>query len=135
RDSEAAFGGAVYLNYQSSISRTVKFDRAELIDNTAVVSGGAVWVTGQNQQINFSILNSTFRGNSAGQTGGAIDANLAPQAFLAISNSTFHGNVAVNGDGSGNQADAIDFTGVSENAKVYIMNSTFAEHANGVFAL
>ena len=135
RDSEAAFGGAVYLNYQSSISRTVKFDRAELIDNTAVVSGGAVWITGQNQLINFSILNSTFRGNSAGQTGGAIDANLAPQAFLAISNSTFHGNVAVNGDGSGNQADAIDFTGVSENAKVYIMNSTFAEHANGVFAL
>lgn len=135
RDSQAAFGGAVYLNYQSSISRTVKFDRAELIDNSAVVSGGAVWITGQNQLINFSILNSTFRGNSAGQTGGAIDANLAPQAFLAISNSTFHDNVATSGDGNGNQADAIDFVGVSENAKVYIMNSTFVDHPNGVFAL
>lgn len=135
RDSQAAFGGAVYLNYQSSISRTVKFDRAELIDNSAVVSGGAVWITGQNQQINFSIFNSTFRGNSAGQTGGAIDANLAPQAFLAISNSTFHDNVATNGDADGNQADAIDFVGVSQNAKVYIMNSTFVDHPNGVFAL
>ena len=135
RDSAAAFGGAVYLNYQSATSRTVKFDRAELINNSATVSGGALWTTGQNQQINLSILNSAFIGNTAAQTGGAIDANLAPQASLVISNTTFTGNSATNGDVDGNQAAAIDFVGVSKGAEVYIINSTFTDHAPDVFAL
>lgn len=138
RNNQAETGGAVYLNFQTTLSRTVRINTVEFINNQATVAGGAISMASQNQQLVMNILNTAFRGNVADKTGGAIDFNLAPGSSATISNSTFYQNSAVNGDVRGAftyQGDALDVVDVAAGGRVSIMNSTFFDHANGVFAL
>lgn len=135
-NNQALSGGAIYLNFNSSSSRSVKLLHSEFSNNVATgtgASGGVLYSTGQNQSMNITVDGSTFINNTAATTGGVMDVNLASGSSLNIANATFANNVATSGDVNGSQADALDLYGVSAGARVYINNSTFVNHPTGAF--
>jgi len=132
--NQAQDGGAIYLNFNSTTSRTVRLLNSEFSNNAASSgSGGVLATTGANQSLRIIVDGSTFRDNTADDTGGAMDINLAPSGTLQVANSTFFNNISNGPDAQGSQADAIDLDGVSPSALVYIMNSTFVDHPLGAF--
>lgn len=115
----AANGGAIYLNYNTGLSRTLNIKRSQFTGNSAALDGGVLSMSGQRQKHTLLIDSSSFIGNSATGKGGALDVNLPPLGgSLNVLNSTFASNTAATGD-------AIDLTDVA--APVAIMNSTFLD--------
>lgn len=120
--NQAANGGAVFLAFNRDESSTARFRNVFFADNAASVDGGAIGTFAQTQRRDIEIFASTFSGNSAGDHGGAIDANLRTGTLWVI-NSTFTGNTATSGGAALDLADAA--TAVS------IINSTFLDNPGG----
>lgn len=130
--NQAQLGGAVYLNFGNAIMRSARFDGVEFSNNIATEAGGALWFPGQIDNFTIVIENSSFIGNQARTTAGAVDVNLGAGGNLAITNSTFVNNVATEA-ASNPGADALDFVGVTPGAQAYLINSTFVDHPTRAF--
>ncbi len=117
RGNQGKNGGAIYLNYQTLVKRTVRIEKSYFFDNSATLNGGVLSMVGQNQDQVVLISGSAFVSNSANGVGGALDINLFTGGSFSVINSTFESNDGVMG------ADAMDLGDVIGTA--YVVNSTF----------
>ncbi|MEN2980600.1 DUF4347 domain-containing protein, partial [Tistrella arctica] len=92
-NTTASYGGAVF--FKSGHVYDISITRSTFSGNTASSQGGAINMEGTTAST-AEVVNSTFSGNSA-QYGGAIENSLT----LAVSHSTFAGNVSTAGSFNG----------------------------------
>lgn len=91
-------GGSVYLGIFSVTTTQLIFDKV-LFKNNAGSIGGAMYSIGDHGDLNYTVINSIFDGNSAG-VGGAIGYDDAQTGFPSFINSTFYNNtVTTSGNG------------------------------------
>ena len=67
-------------------------DEVSFVNNTALNNGGALYIASWTNQLNYSVTNSLFSGNIAGNSGGAV----ATLKAIPITNSTIAYNRAFN---------------------------------------
>ena len=101
KDNEAAdYGGAVYLYISGTGS--YKFTNVSFINNkakgTVDYGGGAVFTYSSSGTPTVVFSGTTFRGNSAGNQGGALYFRSSTQSVV-IENSTFENNSTLNAGG------------------------------------
>eukprot|EP00803_Ostreobium_quekettii_P008718 evm.model.scf_422.9 EVM.evm.TU.scf_422.9 scf_422:65635-70103(+) len=107
RNNSAYVGGAVLVERGQSGDNGV-FENCTFLRNTAIFGGGAIAAT---KGAGFTVVDSTFDGNTAGLLGGAVDVE-APlsdvqAAVVQISGSTFRANRA----GFRNEVDSLTGSG------------------------
>jgi predicted outer membrane repeat protein len=109
-ENESFYGGAIYV----SDATTCTVDLVEFTNNTAAVDGGAVSITGDGS----SFTSCCFRGNVAGNVGGAIDNRIGADTLL--SESIFSNNTAVYEGGAL----------YNDSSSPYIYTCTFASNSS-----
>ncbi len=93
-ESNPGRGGALFIHADNVVNIT----RSAFVDNHATQPGGAIWADGSAV---YTLENDLFSGNvSDGDLGGALRLNLADDAKLRVSSSTFVDNTAQNGNGA-----------------------------------
>lgn len=98
-------GGAIVIAFENVTDFTATIVDTRILQNTAVSSGGAVFISFYDSSTNNRVIirNATFEENSCNQDGGAISVNafeVANDNILIVENSTFHRNQAKIGGGA-----------------------------------
>ncbi|MGV1006775.1 MAG: choice-of-anchor Q domain-containing protein, partial [Candidatus Nanopelagicales bacterium] len=96
----------------------VTLERVTITNSTAIDYGGAIYTE---DFMTLKIIDSTFSGNSAGEYGGALDAN---DTVTTITGSTFAGNTSPRGG-------AVDM--YTANSSLVATNSTFTGNQDQAF--
>ena len=130
-------GGAIFAG---SDSRTNITNNTRFIDNTSASSGGAIgtrnFTLGTNTNAVMDIIGSTFKGNTATTTGGAIDNYLYGSdthvGSVYIANTTFGGAEEGDGNSAANGGAIYNHKGATQTGNMYITDTTFA--GNGASA-
>ena len=93
------------LAFEESTDFIVTIENSRIIENTAISSGGGVFVSFYDNSTNNKVVikNTSFERNVCDQNGGAISVNtfeVANDNVLVIEDSTFSGNKAKFGGGA-----------------------------------
>lgn len=98
-------GGAIVLAFESVADFTATIVDTRVVENTAVSSGGAVFISFYDSSANNRVIirNTSFEENKCDQDGGAISVNVfefANDNVLIVEDSMFHRNQAKVGGGA-----------------------------------
>ena len=98
-------GGAIVLIFEGVSDFTATIIDTKIIENTAISSGGGIFVSFYDNSINNKVIikNSTFEANMCDRDGGAISVNtfqVANDNTLIVEDSNFNRNKAVVGGGA-----------------------------------
>lgn len=98
-------GGAIVLVFESVADFTATIMDTRIVENTAVSSGGAVFISFYDSSANNKVVirNTSFEENKCDQDGGAISVNtfeFANDNVLIVEDSVFHRNQASIGGGA-----------------------------------
>lgn len=98
-------GGAIVVAFQNVTGFTVTIIDTWIIGNTAVSSGGGMFISFFEGSANNKVIirNTTFEENKCSQDGGAISVNtfqFANDNTLTVEDSIFDGNEAIEGGGA-----------------------------------
>ncbi len=124
-NSASSVGGAIYLWNVTQDDNDVTIEHCTFADNEAV-DGGAIWIGDIPDGTGTEIIDSTFRGNTATDDGGAIAVETATGGFAVLS-STFTGNSA------GDSGTSIFLAANQAQASLY--NSTIDEAEDTIAAI
>jgi len=119
-DESYAYGGAIYNLDKMTISNT-NFENNEASTSAMFSYGGSIY-----NSKNLNITNSTFKNNKANSYSSHGGAVYNKNGQIIISDSTFLGNEAMNGDGYGSgHGGAISNI---DDSTITIINTTFTEN-------
>lgn len=114
-------GGAIYLAGVPDDTQEVRIEQAYFLNNQALQSGGAIAMSGA-ADYEVVIGDTTFEGNRAEQSGGAMLVNPGG-GTVKFANTLITGNTAGVGTGGLDVSEAL--------ARVHLMNSTILDNTGG----
>lgn len=114
-------GGGVYINKNAAV------DQVEFINNTAGRNGGGIFQWDGNDGFSVIIQYSTFDGNKAGLTGGALSVDQG--AVTSISQSLFKNNEVDTKSATDPKGGAIYFADTSWGHTLTISNTSFISNS------